>query len=144
MLFGDHLEKQFKRTISDFDPLPIENILLHLRHRSLVRHTRSQRLKIVLQAVIIYWITTLFLNSKSLLISIAIIGAAISFVPFAIFEHLEIYQIIVLIILLWALFNFRALERNITKLLIDFCDFFLLGFITEKAIRIYTTATKIT
>jgi ankyrin repeat protein len=133
-----------KLSVTNEDIAPVENILLHIRIRGLMKCTRAERRKSIILALPFAWLFNLFLFPfialsyiKSFVLSLA--GA---FIPYYVFELITQANFFALSLLFWALINYKPVYFTATKFLFDLFDFLSFGSITELALYAYLTLPK--
>lgn len=144
MILKSFLKDIIKLSITNEDVLPVENILLHIRIRGLMKCTRAERRKSIILALPFAWLLNLLLFpfvalSYTISFVISLVGA---FIPYYVFELITQADFFALSLLFWALINYKPVYFTATKFLFDLFDFLSFGSITELALYAYSTLPK--
>ena len=144
MILKHFFKDLIKLAITNEDVLPVENILLHIRIRGLMKCTRAERRKSIILALPFTWLLNLLLFpfvALSYTISF-VISLAGAFIPYYVFELITQADFFALSLLFWALINYKPVYFTATKFLFDLFDFLSFGSITELALYAYSTLPK--
>ena len=134
----------FKIASNEKDILPIENILLNLRFRSLCKHSKSRRRKIVMMVVPVSWISALVFAPVHLILGYKKVMASLilAMIPFAVFDIISGKQFILLTLIIWLLLNHNDIRLSLSRFAFDVVDFVSLGWLTEVALSVYENASN--
>lgn len=134
----------FKNASNQKDISPIENILLNLRYRSLCKHSKSERRKIVMMGVPVSWISALLLAPITLILGYQKIIASLvlAIAPFAVFDIISGKQFVLLTLIIWIVLNYKDISDSLSRFAFDLVDFVSLGSLTEVALSIYKNAAN--
>jgi ankyrin repeat protein len=144
MVLKSFLKDIIKLSITNEDILPVENILLHIRIRGLMKCTRAERRKSIILALPFAWLLNLLLFpfvALSYTISF-VISLAGAFIPYYVFELITQADFFALSLLFWALINYKPVYFTATKFLFDLFDFLSFGSITELALYAYSALPR--
>ncbi|MDB2449285.1 ankyrin repeat domain-containing protein [Pseudomonadales bacterium] len=130
--------------ITNEDVLPVENIMLDIRIRGLMKCSPAQRRKSIIMGLPFAWLLTLLLFPFTALsyTTSFVISLAAAFIPFYIFELITLTNFFMLSLLFWALINYKPVYSTISKFIFDLLDFLSFGSLTELALFAHSTLSK--
>lgn len=135
------LSTLLKISLSENNTNDIDHILLHIRCKSLLSQTLTERKKAILLGLPFVWLLALAMFPLAAIsrFRILALSSIVAAVPYLVFEVLDLQASLILWILVWAGLNINYICQSFFELIFDILDLLLLGRLTELLVSSYSS-----